>query len=184
MPFEPGKSGNPGGRPVGIRRYVQRKCGKQGKKVIDAIYKLAFGEERIPAKVRLDALTALADRGWGKPPQSLELEGDGQVFGALVFGGRYRETGELVSGSAQSAPDGASGANALNPQQSARMLPTCAQVSAHESTNAPENAPKAPAPSGPPVCPSCGETTDVVSVDGDHVWSCTGCNYAFKHTPN
>ena len=79
-PWAPGRSGNPtgvGGRPKGLMARVQRKCGRDGKKLVDLLYVLAVGtpEERreafgepveVSAKDRRECIRELLDRGWGK----------------------------------------------------------------------------------------------------------------------
>lgn len=79
-PWQPGESGNPGGRPKGLMARVQTKLGKDrdGKKLVDGLYVIAFGtaDQRekffkepveVTAKERLRAMELLADRGWGRP---------------------------------------------------------------------------------------------------------------------
>jgi hypothetical protein len=79
-PFQPGQSGNPGGRPKDdIGEYI-RETNPQGRKLVE--FWLAVMENRAPgfegkAEVR-DAQRAsecLAARGWGKERESLEVTG-------------------------------------------------------------------------------------------------------------
>lgn len=67
MPFEPGKSGNPGGRPK-ENAEVKELARKQGKTAIAKLVELlSCGESR----TELAAAQALLDRGFGKPAQSI-----------------------------------------------------------------------------------------------------------------
>jgi hypothetical protein len=84
MPFKPGQTGNPNGRPrksVAERRdtkrnkarhkremrgYLQKKFGEAGKEIIDAFADIAFSP-KASTKERLAALQELANRGWGRP---------------------------------------------------------------------------------------------------------------------
>jgi hypothetical protein len=76
-PFPPDVSGNPGGRPKGMMARVQGSCGRDRKKLVDALLAIAFGTDEQLEKVfhrknlevtdRLRAVELLADRGWGRP---------------------------------------------------------------------------------------------------------------------
>lgn len=100
--FKPGQSGNPGGRPKGLPRAVQEKCGQTGAKLAEAMFLIAmgtpqevrafFGEPlRRDAKVRVQAIEWLADRGYGKAVDVVEPEGgDSQAGRTITFGGRYK----------------------------------------------------------------------------------------------
>ena len=69
MPFQPGQSGNPGGRPkeVGEVRALARQYTAKAIKTLAAIMadESARGSERVAAAV------ALLDRGFGKPAQAV-----------------------------------------------------------------------------------------------------------------
>jgi hypothetical protein len=72
MPFKPGQSGNPGGRPKEAAevRELARRHGP------DAIEKLAEWMRSKDPRASVAAATAILDRGYGKPPQSVDLDVD------------------------------------------------------------------------------------------------------------
>ena len=65
-PFKKGVSGNPGGRPKGVRAEAEKHAGKDLSKVL-AFYAEVMNDKRAGFKVRLEAAQALADRAAGKP---------------------------------------------------------------------------------------------------------------------
>lgn len=60
MPFKPGQSGNPGGRPKGIAAIAREHTDR-------AIEVLVEGMESGDERVKQAAASAILDRGWGKP---------------------------------------------------------------------------------------------------------------------
>ncbi len=80
--FVPGVSGNPGGRPQGLAAQI-RKATHDGRTIREFMVAVAQGEKIDGRKPRLadrmDANKWLADRGWGKPVQSMEHLGLGGI---------------------------------------------------------------------------------------------------------
>lgn len=78
-PFEPGKSGNPGGRPkdVGLLKEAAREHTAAALETLVKSLK-AKGE-----RVRVAAAEALLDRGWGKATQHHEVEAGDDLAKAL-----------------------------------------------------------------------------------------------------
>ncbi len=77
--FQPGRSGNPGGRPKGLETLVAKRTGKGADLVnfMADVFHLTgeFEHARVPLATRMEAAMWLADRLWGKPKQSTELTG-------------------------------------------------------------------------------------------------------------
>lgn len=68
-----GVSGNPGGRPPGLAELVREQTG-EGAELIDFMLRVLRGK-RQPMRLRMEAAAWLADRGFGKALQQMELTG-------------------------------------------------------------------------------------------------------------
>lgn len=69
----PGVSGNPGGRPKGLTTLVREQT-RDGAELVEFMLRLLRGK-RQPLRYRLEAAAWLADRGFGKAVQQVELGG-------------------------------------------------------------------------------------------------------------
>jgi len=72
--FQPGRSGNPGGRPKDDIKDLARRHGEE------AITKLAEWMKSDNAKASVAACQALLDRGFGKPTQTIAGDPDAPLF--------------------------------------------------------------------------------------------------------
>lgn len=84
MPFVKGQSGNPNGRPKkagdgDLRDLARRRCPE----MLDVLVKIALDEQKAAA-ARVTAASAVLDRGYGKPPQSL-ADPDGNPISWMDF---------------------------------------------------------------------------------------------------
>jgi hypothetical protein len=85
--FEKGKSGNPGGRPVGLEQRLKEELAGDVPALIEALREIALGKRnpktgtRRPSKAapkdRIAAAKELFDRVLGKARQSLEVSSEG-----------------------------------------------------------------------------------------------------------
>ena len=73
-PFKKGQSGNPGGRPrvIGEIRDLARQHTEAALKALAEI----VANEKCPPAARVAAATAILDRGYGRAPQSLTVQGN------------------------------------------------------------------------------------------------------------
>jgi hypothetical protein len=77
MPFAKGNNANPKGRPPtgkSIAEYIRKLGGENGKLYVDILHGVAVDAEQ-PMPTRLTAMNCLLDRGFGKPPQDVNLGG-------------------------------------------------------------------------------------------------------------
>ena len=83
--FQPGQSGNPGGRPklgVALAEKV-RKATKDGNTLIRLLVEIADGGQEAKISDRLAAADMLLSRGWGKSVSQIEVTADVQVSHTL-----------------------------------------------------------------------------------------------------
>ena len=74
MPFEKGKSGNPGGRPKALIE-VQDLARQHSPSAIATLAKI-MEDDKAPPAARIAAAQAILDRSYGRPPQAVKISGD------------------------------------------------------------------------------------------------------------
>lgn len=90
--FAPGRSGNPGGRPKGLTRRVRELVGDDGTAIAEFMYAV-MADDGARTADRLEAARWLADRGFGKSHQSVEVALEAQervdVEAFAAFAAKY-----------------------------------------------------------------------------------------------
>ena len=71
--FQPGVSGNPGGRPRGLARQVRELVGEDGEAIATFLLTV-MSDEAERTRDRLEAARLLADRGWGEAVQAVDMD--------------------------------------------------------------------------------------------------------------
>ena len=71
--FQPGASGNPGGRPHGLARAARAAVGDDGHRIIE-FWLNVMDDDTASTRDRLEASRLLADRGWGKVTTQAPLD--------------------------------------------------------------------------------------------------------------
>lgn len=84
MPFQPGQSGNPSGRPK-ENAEVKALARQHAAAAIETLAAI-MGDTGMPPASRVTAAQALLDRGYGKPVQEVSGPGGGAVQIAVVTG--------------------------------------------------------------------------------------------------
>lgn len=90
--FEPGVSGNPGGRPKGLGALVRDTVEREGPggkdgwlELVRAQYRIATGiDDRAKAKDMTAAAVFLRDAGYGRPQQAVDVTSNGQTVAAAT----------------------------------------------------------------------------------------------------
>lgn len=90
--WQPGQSGNPGGRSKGIMAFVKERCGESGERLILALEAIALGNAEdhkrvfsvkralhVTTRDRISALQELLDRGFGRAVQTTDLRVESAV---------------------------------------------------------------------------------------------------------
>ena len=82
IPWQPGQSGNPGGRPKGSKEFRERCREFADEKGLPVLIEIA---ETAKHKDRMGAVKLLLEYGYGKPIQGVEFSGDeGGIINIVV----------------------------------------------------------------------------------------------------
>lgn len=71
-PWQPGQSGNPGGRPKGLAKRV-RDAVEDGENIVSFLTTV-LADQSESTRDRIAAAQILMERGWGKAPQLIDVE--------------------------------------------------------------------------------------------------------------
>ena len=78
MPFQPGQSGNPAGRPktgLALSDYIRKLAGEDGKLYVDRLHAIALNDAE-SVQAQMTAMNTLLERGYGSPPKDLNISGE------------------------------------------------------------------------------------------------------------
>ena len=92
--FQPGHSGNPGGRPEGISKYVRGRT-DGGTMLAEFMLEVMQGEHGANLRKRMTAATWLVERGFGKPRTTEERTMDDPL--EEILADYWRERAEAGS---------------------------------------------------------------------------------------
>lgn len=84
MPFQPGQSGNPGGRPKELTE-IQQLARRHAPDAIETLSGI-MRDQSAPPPARVAAAVHLLDRGFGKPAQAVTGEGGGAIVVQIATG--------------------------------------------------------------------------------------------------
>ena len=79
----PGRSGNAGGRPRGLARRVRELVGDNGELILQFMVEV-LGDESARTADRLEAARWLADRGFGRAVQAVEVDVPVQSWASVL----------------------------------------------------------------------------------------------------
>jgi len=80
--FQPGQSGNPGGKPKAIITVVEAARARTVQ-AIETLTEIMLNKKNSPS-ARVTAALGLLERGWGKAPQSISIKRDPAEMGHLT----------------------------------------------------------------------------------------------------
>lgn len=82
--FQPGQTGNPGGRPRSLSSLIREQT-LDGRELVAFMMNVLRGKRKASLRQRMEAVAWLADRGFGKVSQPLTGEGGGPLRFTLVL---------------------------------------------------------------------------------------------------